>query len=328
MSTATIKYGPFTIHWYGIIVAVAIIAGLAVAIVAARYRGQRVEPLAGMLLLGALSGLIGARAWYYLFRRDWYSPDPGRVFAVWQGGLALDGAIVGGVLAVLIYTWKHNLSFWEWADICALGMILGQAIGRVGDLLNNQAFGPPTGGPFAVVIPPENRPQQYLGFSHFTPTAAYEGVWDLVVFAVLVLLTVLQRRQLRQLPIGAIFLSYLMLYSIGRIPLETQRLDSLMAGDMRVAQLAGAVMIVVAIVLYAIRLLPRREAAPVVAPVAHGVASDAYLAAATRGSLSRLMPNAQLWDDLDYGAETVVLALNSGSTEQAPTASEAEEEAI
>lgn len=119
MSTATIKYGPFTIHWFGIIVAVAIVAGLVVAIAAARFRGQRIEPLAGILFLGVLSGLIGARAWYFAIRHDWYNPDPGRVFAVWQGGMALQGAIAGGVLALAIYTWYKRLSFWEWADICA-----------------------------------------------------------------------------------------------------------------------------------------------------------------------------------------------------------------
>jgi phosphatidylglycerol:prolipoprotein diacylglycerol transferase len=299
MITDTIKYGPVTIHWFGIAVALAILAGLFVSIGLAKYRHQSIEPLAGILLLGVLSGLIGARVWYFAFRHDWYSPDPGRIFAVWQGGLALHGAILGGMLALLVYTWEKNLDFWEWADICAPGLILGQAIGRVGDLLNHQAFGPPTSGSLSAIIPVQNRPPQFIDVSRFTPTAAYEGVWDVAVFLFLIALTILQRQRLRAVPIGAVFLAYLVLYSVGRIPLESQRLDSLYLGSVRVAQLASVLMLVLGIGFYALRLLPRAEPEPAAVPVIHGRVSDAYLVAATRSSRLRLGHSAQEWDDLE-----------------------------
>jgi phosphatidylglycerol:prolipoprotein diacylglycerol transferase len=299
VKTAIIKYGPISIHWFGIVVALALVAGLIVSIIMARLRGQRAEPLAGIMMLGLLAGVIGGRIWYFVFRKDWYNPDPGRVFAVWQGGLALHGALIGAILATLIYTWNHRLSFWTWADICAPGLILGQAIGRLGDLLNNQAFGPPTNGTFAVIIPPENRPPHYLNFSHFTPTAAYESAWDLAVFVVLIGLTLLQLWRPRVLPAGAIFLLYMILYSIGRIPLEGMRLDSLWAGNIRVAQIASWVMIVSGVLLYLVRLLPRRETAPIVSPVLKGQVTDAYLIAAARSGPARYEHDTRAWGDVD-----------------------------
>jgi phosphatidylglycerol:prolipoprotein diacylglycerol transferase len=299
VSTATIKYGPITIHWYGIVVALAIVVAFVVSAFVARARGQRVEPLAGIVFLILLAGLIGARVWYYMFRRSWYSPDPGRIFAVWQGGMALHGALIGGVLAILIVTWNRGLDFWEWADICAAGAIVGQAIGRIGDVLNHQAFGPPTAGPLFVTIPPENRPPQYAAFAHFTPTAAYECIWDLVVFAVIVGLLVLQRWRPRLLPSGSVFLAYLVLYSLGRIPLEGLRVDSLWLGNLRVAQLASGLIIVVAATLYAMRLTRRVEPAVAPALAGPGQVTDAYLLAATRSSKLRLGHDPLEWDDLD-----------------------------
>ncbi len=300
MSTATIKYGPISIHWYGIVVALAIVVAFAVSAIVARVRGQRAEPLAGIVFLVVLAGLIGARVWYYMFRRSWYSPDPGRIFAVWQGGMALHGALIGGILALLIITWNRRLSFWDWADICAPGAILGQAIGRIGDLLNRQAFGPPTSGSLFVTIPPENRPPQYLAFAHFTPTAAYECAWDLVVFAVVIGLLFLQRWRPRLLPSGSLFLAYLVLYSVGRIPLEGLRVDSLWLGDFRVAQVASGLIIAAGCALYAVLQLTQRiETAVTTAPVRPGLVSDAYLLAATRSSQLRLGHDPLEWDDLD-----------------------------
>ncbi len=299
MSTATIKYGPIIIHWYGIVVALAIVTGFAVSAVVARLRGQRVEPLAGIMFLTVLSGLIGARVWYYMFRRPWYSPDPGRIFAVWQGGMALHGALLGGILALLVFTWNRELDFWQWADICAPGAILAQAIGRVGDILNQQAFGPPTSGRLFVTIPLENRPPQYAAYAHFTPTALYECVWDLVVFAVVIGLLTLQHWRPRLLPIGSVFLAYLVLYSLGRIPLEGLRVDSLWLGSFRAAQVASGLTIAAGIALYSTRLTQRFEMAIAPAPIRPGLVSDAYLLAATRSSQLRLGHDPLEWDDLD-----------------------------
>jgi phosphatidylglycerol:prolipoprotein diacylglycerol transferase len=289
---AILHLGPIDLHWYGIMLALALIAGLLVAVAMARLRQERVDPLAAILLLGLLTGLLGARVWYVAFNRDFYAPDPAQVFAVWQGGLALQGGILGAIVATLIYTWSTEISFWTWADICAPGMILGQAIGRAGDLLNNQAFGQPTNGPFYVVIPPENRPLAYPDISHFQPTAAYEGLWDLGVFLVLVGITLVQRRGFRILPSGVVFLAYLILYSAGRVVIEGMRIDSLFVGNVRVAQVAGILFIAVAALLYVLRLSQQQEQEPEAPVIVQGQPSAAYLAAASRAAQARLSSTA------------------------------------
>jgi phosphatidylglycerol---prolipoprotein diacylglyceryl transferase len=282
LKIALLKFGPLGIHWYGLLIAAALVVGVGISAFLARERGESPGPLAGILLLGLLSGLIGARVWYFIFRRDFYNPDPGRIFAVWQGGLAWHGALLGGVLGAGIYVWNREINFWTWADICAPGLILGQAIGRVGDIMNNQAFGVPSHGLWTVTIPLANRPPQYQGFSTFANTAGYEAVWDLLVFGALIGLGLLQRRRAPYLPAGSIFLAYLVLYSIARLPLEGFRVDSLWVMNMRVAQLASGALIVIGGLLYALRLFqgdrqPVAAAVPRSGPVLTLTGGETYL---------------------------------------------------
>lgn len=303
MKTALLKVGHVSIHWYGVIIVVALIAGLLVAVGMAKLRRERVDPLAGILLLGLLTGMIGARVCYVAFTRGFYAPDPGRVFAVWEGGLALHGGLLGAMLATLIYTYSRELSFWTWADICAPGLILGQAIGRVGDVLNNQDFGKPSGSTWAATIPVENRPLAYQGYSHFTPTGVYEAGWDVLVFLLLLLFSFVQRRWSRVFPSGSIFLLYLMLYSLGRIPIERLRLDSLSLylGNQRVAILASYAFIGAGLLLYVVRLLPKRQQlAPDVAVAPQLQPNQAYFIAASQSATTRPLANG-------YLAPTIVL---------------------
>lgn len=305
MKTATLKYGPLIFHWYGILIAVALLVGLGISIGMARWREQRADPLAGILLLGLLAGVIGARIWYVAFRRDFYAPDPARVFAIWEGGLALHGGLIGGMLATLIYTWSGELDFWTWADICVPGLIVAQAIGRLGDVANNQAFGEPTGGSLAVIIPPDNRPLQYLSYSRFQPVAAYEAAWDGLVFLLLIALALLQGRGRRLLPAGTLFAAYLILYSAGRLWLEGMRVDSLYLGTLRVAQVASIALIALGVTTYLARVIGWREQQPQEVPIVHGQASDAYLAAAARGNTAWQQTTAvqlETWDTASLSA--------------------------
>jgi len=290
VKSATFKIGPLLLHWYGLIIAAALIAGLLASIGMARLYRQRAGHLPAILLLGVFAGVVAARAWYVGFNRGFYAPDPGKVFAVWEGGMALQGGIAGAALATLIYTWSMEIDFWTWADICAPGLILGQAIGRVGDLVNNQAFGHPTTGSFSVTIPPDNRPLEYLGYAHFQPTAAYEGLWDALVLLLLLGLALLVRRRIRALPVGSVFLAYLVLYSVGRIPLESMRVDSLMLGQARVAQVASAIAIALGMVLYIARVARYGGEGGELPAVVTYQPTDAYLAAAMRGSQPRATP--------------------------------------
>ena len=321
VKSATFKVGPLILHWYGLIIAIALIAGLLISLGVARLYRQRAGHLPAILLLGVLAGVVAARAWYVGFNRGFYAPDPGKAFAVWEGGMALQGGIAGAILATLIYTWSMEIDFWTWADICAPGLILGQAIGRVGDLVNNQAFGPPTTGSFSVTIPPDNRPLEYLGYAHFQPTAAYEGLWDALIFLLLVGLVLLVRRRTQALPVGSVFLAYLILYSVGRIPLESMRVDSLMLGQARVAQVAAAIAIAVGVVLYVARVARYGDEDHELPQVVAYQPTDAYLAAAMRGSQTRATAQMSEWTGVLPGATqrgltatTVLPQLPSGPT--------------
>ena len=180
-------------------------------------------------------------------------------------------------------------------------------MGRVGDLVNNQAFGVPTTSTFYVSIPVDNRPPAYINYTHFTPTAAYEALWDVSVFLLLLGLTLLQRRGWRVLPNGVVFLAYLIFYSIGRIPIEGLRVNSLYLGTMRAAQLASMVFIFLGMILYVVRVVWNQESEPERPVVAHGQPTEAYLAAASHANQQR------------YGGATVVQSSPWETGQQAVT---------
>ena len=171
--------------------------------------------------------------------------------AVWHGGLAIHGALIGGLVSTAIYARRNGLDFWYWADILAPGIILGQAIGRWGNYMNQEAFGGPTRLPWGIYIEPAKRPVEWAGFSRFHPTFLYESLWNLIGFGVLIYLSRRQTAKPASWPNGSIFLSYAVYYSIGRFFIEGMRTDSLMLGPIRVAQLVSlAVIISCSIVLW------------------------------------------------------------------------------
>jgi phosphatidylglycerol:prolipoprotein diacylglycerol transferase len=248
-----LQIGPFTLRWYGILMAGAMAIGLWLAHRDALRRGIDPEPLLKASELALLGGLIGARLYYVLFNLDYYSQFPWKVFAVWEGGLAIHGGVIGGVLLGGGYAWWRGLPVLGYLDIAAPSLALGQAIGRWGNFFNEEAFGTPTDLPWKLYIPPSNRPVEYAQSDFFHPTFLYESLWDLLVFVVLVRVF---RDRVSRAP-GALFLTYLGLYSVGRFFTEGLRTDALMAGSLRVAQLVSIVGIVAAIV--GVPLLVRRS---------------------------------------------------------------------
>ena len=201
----------------------------------ARRRGLDPESLLKAAELALLGGLVGARLYYVAFNLDYYSMVPAKIFAVWEGGLAIHGGVLGGILVGGGYAWLRRLPVLTYLDIAAPSLALGQAIGRWGNFFNEEAFGTPTNLPWKLFISPSQRPPEYAQAEFFHPTFLYESLWDVVVFALLVLVF---RRRLARAP-GALFLIYLGLYSVGRFMTEALRTDALMLGPIRVAQLVS-----------------------------------------------------------------------------------------
>lgn len=243
-----------TIRWYGVLIASAMALGLWLASREANRRGERSEDLLKAAEFALIGGLIGARLYYVLFNLDYYETLAWwRIFAVWEGGLAIHGGLIGGLLSGGLYAWFRGLPLLTYLDIVAPYLALGQSIGRWGNFFNEEAFGRPTQLPWGVYISEARRPPQFLDVEYFHPTFLYESVWDAGVFLVL---TLLLRRRLERAP-GTLFLAYLGLYSLGRFWIEGLRTDSLMLGPLRVAQVASVLSILLAAV--GIPLLLRRR---------------------------------------------------------------------
>jgi phosphatidylglycerol:prolipoprotein diacylglycerol transferase len=229
------QFGPLSIRWYGILMALAMAIGLWLAYRDAKRRGLDPESFLKAAELALLGALVGARLYYVLFNLDYYSQFPRKIFAVWEGGLAIHGGIIGGLLVGGGYAWLRRLPVRQFLDISAPSIVLGQAIGRWGNYFNEEAFGTPTALPWKLYISPSHRPLLYAQDDFFHPAFLYESLWDVGVF---VLLVWVLRKRLERAP-GALFLAYVGLYSAGRFLTEAIRTDPLMMGPLRVAQLVS-----------------------------------------------------------------------------------------
>ena len=259
-----IKLGPITLRWYGLLIASAVLIGVGLSGYLAKRRNLNPEIMGDLAIWLVLAAIPCARLYYVLFEWEQYVQNPAEIFAIWKGGIAIHGAILGGLLASLIFARVRQVPFWQLTDLVAPSLILGQAIGRWGNFFNSEAFGRPTDLPWKLYIPPENRPPQYLDFEYFHPTFLYESLWDLMVFGILLTLFFRDLNTRSRLKTGTFFLVYLLFYSIGRFWIEGLRTDSLMLGPLRIAQVVSLVGITIGLVGLAWLYLLRRNLPDVV----------------------------------------------------------------
>lgn len=239
-----VKIGPLTIRWYGLLIATAVLIGVTLSQFLAKRRNVNPDLISDLSIWLVLGAIPAARLYYVLFQWSEYAQHPERIIAIWQGGIAIHGAIIGGVVAALIFAKIKQISFWQLADLVAPSLILGQAIGRWGNFFNSEAFGSPTNLPWKLSIPPENRPPELANFEYFHPTFLYESLWDLMVFALLITLFFRSLSGKPALKTGTLSLVYLAAYSLGRLWIEGFRTDSLMLGPLRIAQVVSLLGIV------------------------------------------------------------------------------------
>ena len=233
--------GPITLRWYGLLIASAVIVGVTLSQYLAKKRGVDPEKIGDMVIWLVIAAIPFARAYYVLFEWQSYASRPGDIVAIWKGGIAIHGAVLGGTLAAWLFAKFNKLSFWQLSDLIAPSLILGQAIGRWGNFFNSEAFGAPTDLPWKLFIPLANRPANYRSFEYFHPTFLYESVWNLGVFALLMWLFFWGLRHPGKFRNGTLFLVYMIAYGAGRVWIEGLRTDSLMIGPLRIAQLISLV---------------------------------------------------------------------------------------
>jgi phosphatidylglycerol:prolipoprotein diacylglycerol transferase len=235
-----LQIGPLAIRWYGLLIATGVLLGTTLAHREAIRRGEDPDKLLNAIVATVLVALVGARLYYVVFNWDYYAANPGKIVAVWEGGLAIHGGLIAGALATILYCRHAELSLPVTLDIMAPCVAIGQAIGRWGNFFNQEAFGVPTDLPWKLYIDPAHRPPHLAGFEYFHPTFLYESLWNLLVFAILWFGL---RKRLQGRP-GALTLCYLGLYSIGRFFVEGLRIDSLMLGSLRAAQVVSLLLVV------------------------------------------------------------------------------------
>lgn len=233
------QLGPVAIRWYGLLIASAVLIGVSLSQYLAEKRRVNPELLGDLAIWLVVGAIPCARIYYVAFEWQQYVDRPEDIIAIWKGGIAIHGAILGGSIAALIFAKIQRVSFWQLADLVAPSAILGQAIGRWGNFFNSEAFGRPTDLPWKLYIPLESRPQQYANFEYFHPTFLYESLWNLTVFGLLLTLFFRDVQGKISLKIGSLFLIYVAAYSSGRVWIEGLRTDSLMFGPLRTAQMVS-----------------------------------------------------------------------------------------
>ena len=233
------QLGPLSLRWYGLLIALAVVFGILIAQYLAQHRNVNPEIIGDLGVWLVPAAIICARLYYVTFEWRQYVDNPWDVFAIWKGGIAIHGAILGGLLAGLIFAKRQKISFWQLTDLIAPSLILGQAIGRWGNFFNSEAFGRPTDLPWKLYIPLGNRPINYQNFEFFHPTFLYESLWNLTVFTLLITLFFRGLKGKPHLKLGTIFMVYLVTYSCGRFWIEGLRTDSLMLGPLRIAQVVS-----------------------------------------------------------------------------------------
>lgn len=221
------------IAWYGIILAGAMVIGSLLLIRFSQKLGYEKDDMYDLILWVLPMAVLGARLYYVAFKWEYYSQDWAKILAFREGGLAIHGGIIGGLIGGYICCKLKKLNFADLADLVSMPLILGQAIGRWGNFANGEAHGGPTNLPWAIEV----------GGVHVHPTFLYESIWNLIVFAIL--LATFKKRKYY----GEHFLMYMALYSFGRFFIEGLRTDSLMFMGLRTAQLVSVTMIMLSVVL-------------------------------------------------------------------------------
>jgi len=251
MNRVALDFGFIQIYWYSIMILIGLLIGLLVIYKEIKKQNINVDFFTNLAFYSIIIGIICARLYYVLFNLDYYSNHLLEIFEIWNGGLAIHGGIIGGGIFALIYCYKYKVDFYRVFDICVVGLIIAQAIGRWGNFFNQEAYGVLTTKDALISM---NLPEfivdgMYINGGYHHPTFLYESIWNVLGFVVLILIRWLYKR----LKTGQLTGIYLIWYSLGRIFIESMRTDSLMLGSIRVAQLVSVLFIIAGVLLIIFR---------------------------------------------------------------------------
>ncbi len=246
MHPVIFELGPLQVRFYGLMYVVAIIT--ASYIINAEVRRKRIplssDEVTNLMLTTIIAALITARLYYIVFNWGYYSAYPVEIPAIWHGGLAIHGGIIGGLIGGWLYLKRKSVPFWRMADCVAPSLIIGQAFGRFGNFMNGDAHGRPTDMPWGIIFPPESIAGREFPGIPLHPAMLYELFINVIIFCFLWFF--LRKRPHKD---GFIFAAYIALYSLGRLFVEHFRADSLMLGPLKAAQVVSIIIIIAAAII-------------------------------------------------------------------------------
>ncbi|MFA5131656.1 MAG: prolipoprotein diacylglyceryl transferase [Patescibacteria group bacterium] len=220
-------FGPLQIHWYGLFMVIAILCALFLGLKLAKYYHIDSDKLFDLAFWLIIFGLIGARIYDDLLQLPYYLAHPLDSIKIWQGGLAIHGAIIAGLITIYFFARRHKLSLLALISVLLPGLALGQAIGRWGNYFNQEIFGLPTSLPWGIPIALINRPYAYLSSTYFQPTFLYESLGCFLIFLILLGANIylIKKNKLSDFYSVWLIAFYMVSYSILRFSLEFIRLD-------------------------------------------------------------------------------------------------------
>lgn len=290
MNPILFSIGRLQVHWYGLLIVLGAVVAAWLSSREAKRRGENPEHVWNILTWCLILGIIGARL-YHVFSTPtgnfagwaYYRANPIEIIKFWDGGfrgLAIYGGVIGGVVAIAVYAWRYKLKLLRWLDIAAIGLLLAQAIGRLGNWINQELYGPatdarwafhinpsypcqePAGSPMACGLPERltDAAREWYATHGFHPTFFYEAAWNVLGFVLLLLAS----RRAKWLRDGDILFMYLIWYPAGRLWVEMFRPDAWQLGSLATAQWFSIVGIAIGVV--GLILNHRRRAQPELRP--------------------------------------------------------------
>jgi phosphatidylglycerol---prolipoprotein diacylglyceryl transferase len=250
-----IRIGPISVYWYGILIVGGAMLAAHIVSKLSRHNGHDPELAWSMLLWALITGIIGARIYHIISSWDYYRVHLDQMIGLQMSGFGIYGAVAGGLAGVWVFTKRNKLRFLEWADYCAPGLLLAQAIGRWGNFFNQELYGPPTTLPWGIYIAPDHRLPGLEMFDRFHPTFFYESVLNFGGFLVLLYLA---RNWQKGRLYGDLFFIYCLIYPFIRFFIEFLRPDAWMVGGIAAAQLVAIGSFVFASCLLIVRRKLRR----------------------------------------------------------------------
>ena len=254
MSIPYSRYIIGKLPWYGALISAGVIAALLLCMHEEKRRGLKEDTIIDLAFWAIPLALVGARIYYAVFNLQVFANDPLSVFRIWEGGIAIYGAIIGGLIGVLIFSKRRKMNPFTLTDIIVPGLALAQGIGRWGNYFNMEAYGREITNtawqffPIGVQIPGGS------GYTWHMATFFYESCWDIAVFAFLWFVI----RKCTKKP-GTTTLFYLLLYGVGRFFIEGLRTDSLMSGSIRVSQLLSLALVIFSGTLLLLRRIQHKK---------------------------------------------------------------------